>query len=360
MKSYDQTVEAVFDRIHAYNARKRRRTTLNRRIAISCCAASLLGVGVWQLNHRSDDIPISVIIDKDDKSQNKSTTNTTPHTNATTAATTNATESLSTSTSSTTFQTAATRFTGTTTDDGKPLIIADEPDTGITSVIDESSLFYTQPISSLLMEQMELHKDADVEYAVLVAIYPSNYRIPSKDPNSQGYDPDYHKAYDAFISSDEMVRLAEEEQSAREAYIAADEALSTCPDDVYDEYYEDYVAKRQIYRELSSEYDQREYDFYREYYTAIADQKLATLAELSSTELYNLNTVYPSAPYRQAGIPRHHMAILSISYRVNYGYAAVLSADEIDALAEQGGYAFWLDSLDSESDVDYGFIMDMG
>lgn len=241
----------------------------------------------------------------------------------------------------------------------KLLITADEPDPGITDTIDES-IFYTEPISALLKEKMELYKDADAEYAVLVAIYHSNYRNPSKDPNDREYDPDYHKAYENFINSDEMVRLAEGVQLAYEAYMEADKNRYTCPDDVYQEYLEDYVAKEKTYRELSSEYDTRKYDFYWEYYTAIVDQKLVTLAELSSTELYNLNTVYPSAPLAQAGIPRHHMAVLAVSSRGRYGYSAVLSADEIYALAEQGGYAFWLDSPNTENDIDYGFVIDMG
>lgn len=76
MKSYDETVSTVFDRIHAYNVKKQHRTVLARRITASCCAVSLLGGSVWYLNHA----PVTMITDG-----NTYTTTTTNNTIDTTA-----------------------------------------------------------------------------------------------------------------------------------------------------------------------------------------------------------------------------------------------------------------------------------
>lgn len=51
MKSYDETVNSVLDRIHKYNIeKKRRRKVITRTVAsLSCvCLIALLGIGVWQ------------------------------------------------------------------------------------------------------------------------------------------------------------------------------------------------------------------------------------------------------------------------------------------------------------------------
>ena len=60
MKSYDQTVDTVFDRIRAYNVKKKRRTVLACRITAACCAVTLLGGSVWYLNRPTHDIPVTL------------------------------------------------------------------------------------------------------------------------------------------------------------------------------------------------------------------------------------------------------------------------------------------------------------
>ena len=354
MKSYREIADSVFARRDQYVIQQRKKKQAITRATVSVGSVALVSLAGFALL-RSDVFRTTPPV----TDGGAATTNATEEDTETTTHNTRTDASTVTTGTATVITSQTTNTSPTTTVNNKLIITADKPDPGITDTIDES-VFYTEPISALLKEKMELYKDTDAEYAVLVAIYHSKYRNPSKDPNDREYDPDYHKAYDDFINSDEMVRLAKDVQSAYEAYKEADKNRYTCPDDVYEEYLEDYIAKEKAYRELVSEYNAREYDFYWEYYISIADQKLATLAELSSTELYNLNTVYPEFPHSLFGIPKHHMAILAVSTKYNYGYAAVLSADEINALVEQGGYAFWLDSPDTENDVDYGFIIDMG
>ena len=135
MKSCNETVDTVLERIHTYEAKKKHHAVLTRRIIAVCCAVSLLCVGVWYVNRRPMDNPINDVSD-DSK-----------HT--------------------------------TTTFKEKVLITVDPEDTvaipndgdGGDGSFESSNGRVTQPISPALKAKMEEYGNDDVVYAVIAQIF---------------------------------------------------------------------------------------------------------------------------------------------------------------------------------------------
>ncbi|MBQ4081791.1 MAG: hypothetical protein IJC55_00635 [Clostridia bacterium] len=205
MKSYDQTVDAVFDRIRDYNVKKKRRTVLACRITAACCAVSLLGGSMWYLNRPTHDIPGSV---PDDTPQ-------------------------------------------TTTATKKPLIVVDTEDTigsnnpqgdsdgYIPNSFEETPI--KQSISPSLQEKMEQHRNDDVIYAVIAEILITRNDIDHFN-NTSGFTE----------TNKEMIQLSEKLWEAYTAYVDAPpedptQKYSTVPTP---EKLADYYAIREKYLEL--------------------------------------------------------------------------------------------------------------
>lgn len=209
MKSYDETVDAVFDRIHAYETKKKHRTALTRRITAACCAMSLLGGSVWLLTRTDRDAPIH--------SEDPST------------------------------------GTSTTTTKEKVLITAD-PEDIISPPNDggDGTLNWTgiesdniqEPISPALREKMERYRNNDVVYAVIAEIFITQSDI------------DHFDATSGFIeTNEEMLQLSEKLWQAYTAYVDAppedsSQKYSTVPDP---EKRADYYAVREEYLTVFTE-----------------------------------------------------------------------------------------------------------
>ena len=249
--------------------------------------------------------------------------------------------------------TEPTKTTTTTSETKDKLLI-----TGVETIDDDTldqmhtGLFKPGEISPLLKQAMEQYKDTDAVYAVLVAINPKY---------NQKLVEDFNEAVDALLQSDEMVKLAEQRDLAREEWQAIDEERKAhIGDDAWAaEFLADYVTKEETYRSLRSEYDKRQHDFKLAYWQARADEAVEVLAKSSDMELIPLETRWNES------VEKNEKAVLSYvlnaAYNTEkasgqspyYGYAAILSANEILELSECGSYMFWLDSYDEEAHMDY-------
>ena len=208
MKTYDETVSAVFDRINDYNVKKKRRTVLACRVTAACCAVSLLGGSVWYLNRPTHNIPGSV---PDDTPQ-------------------------------------------TTTTTKKPLIVVATEDTiGSNNPQVDSDGYITnsfeetpkkQSISPVLQEKMEQYLNDDVVYAVIAEILITKNDINHFN-NTSGFTE----------TNKEMIQLSEKLWQAYIAYVDAPpedptQKYSTVP---APERLADYYAVREQYLGLFTE-----------------------------------------------------------------------------------------------------------
>ena len=315
MKNYDETVDTVFDRIRDYNVKKKRRTVLACRITAACCAVTLLGGSVWYLNRPTHDIPVTLAPDK-----NEVTTTAAP------------TEGEATATTTTTVNTTA----GTTTDGGivtpptttvpapskieppkttatttavkdKLVITADEPDD---EVLDSSN---GKRISSALQQKMELYKGADVSYAVIAVI-----SITQED-RDKGW----------WSLNEEVAQFHEEYQRIDAAFY--EEAKRLNPDYSPHDKDEDIKVWTDTMR-ANKEYLNANTDkflaLYYQYYPAFNN----IILERRSEELKKVCDMDPIDVLSELNFP-------SNSYRAYY---VELTAEAINALAEQGGYTFTL------------------
>ena len=290
MKSYDQTVSTVFDRIHTYNVKKQHRATLARRVTASCCAVSLLGGGVWYLNHAPEDAPVTMITDG----------------NADAATTTNTTKATET----------------TTTE--KILITASAPDTYSGNGYD--SIEDIDPISPLLKEQMELCHNTNTVYSVLVAVQPTREEDLEHPENNK-----------------ELLQLWEQQLIAGNEYQAIlnrDNPNGPLESGKYI-HSEEAKEKYDIFLNLARKWEELRDQLYEEYYAVSLNRKVEALTALSITTPIKLSSVPGSS---------HINTVLHFSFK-GHGYSAILSAKDISSLVKQGGYVFWLNS--SEGDYSY-------
>ncbi len=333
MKTCDEMMNSLFERRKQYVAAQRKKKKMLASGAASLCAVSLLGGGVWYLGQPRHNAPVTVTPNGD-------------------AQTTITVDNKVTTTTLTTGNGTQTPTTTTAVDKDKLLVMGDKPDTYGADELD-SGFKKGEPISPLLKEAMELYKDTDAVYAVLVAInspygfYPSISLDDDADPS---LDPGYYNAYHQFMETDEMVQLEAEKQAAYEAYIEAENALLKAVNEgsATTEQRLEYSSKHEAYRTLRSKKERWLRSFYEEYYETIMNQQLQGLEEMSDVEPIKLPIVPNPVPYI--------WAIQSFSWG-GHAYSAVLSAAEITCLAEQGGYMFWLNSPETDKDMDYGYLM---
>ena len=192
-------------------------------------------------------------------------------------------------------------------------------------------------ISPLLKQAMEQYKDTDAVFAVLVAVNPGYNSTVVNDCN---------RAVDAFLQSDEMVKLAAERQLAWEEYEATGKHWNT-------------------FHSLDNEYSKRKNDFKKAYLQARADEAVEVLAEFSDIPLISLyDRIFQNWEYFKNTDRDVNWRAYNLSWCkkmpdcYHYGYVAVLSADNILKLSEYGNYVFWLDSYDENAYLVYR-ILDM-
>ena len=288
MKNYDETVDTVFDRIRAYNVKKKRRTVLACRITAACCAVTLLGGSVWYLNRPTHDIPVTITPDENEVTATTTTANTT-----TTAPTT--TEKL--------------------------LITADEPDYYAV----DYEFFPEEPqnrISPALQKKMETYRDANAVYSVLVAISPKTEDDLEPPGNNK-----------------ELLRLEEKKRIAYDEYeeiLKRDNPSGPSESDkgVHWVHSEEALEKKAIYLSLHEEYEALYHKLVEEYVTISINRQVDMLTSLSETAPQLLS---------------HTEETSTINIAVNlatkqHAYSAILSANSINELAKLGGFMFWLDS----------------
>ena len=364
MKNYDETVDAVFDRIRAYNVKKKRRTVLACRITAACCAVTLLGGGVWYLDRNPNDAPINGVTDDN----NHSTTGTTA-----------------------TFK-------------EKLLITVDPEDTitapdSVTPDIDSDGFFessdgrVTHPISPALKEKMEEYGNDDVTYAVVVQIF-----TPSADADH------FDDISGFFETNEEMIALSEKLWKVYTAYVDAEpedptQKYSTTPaPEKLAEYYavrEEYVK---LHTQLYENVDEIENEAVRSrvkkeiadlaYTDAMVEWRtfISTTTEITDEErlphlnkLTNAREEFRALASEWSNLHtemlneyvtalRHErftaLAALCDTAPIEFeagtltGYYVELSADAINSLAESGNYAFRMASPDGSVEADwysYGF-----
>ncbi|MBR3779539.1 MAG: hypothetical protein IKL13_07495 [Clostridia bacterium] len=359
MKNYDDLTNRLLERRNRYVAEQKKKKQVIARTTVSVGSVALVSLASFAL-FKSDAFretpPISdggattTTTHIPTEGEATTTTTTTVNTTApapttdggivtppTTAPTTTApAPSKPTATQApTTGKTEPSKTTTSTTAPTDKLLI-----TGVEAIDDDTldqmpiGLFKPGEISPLLKQAMEQYKDTDAVYAVLVAINPKY---------NQKLVEDLNEAVDALLQSDEMVKLAEEVQLAWGEYEAAGLKWSA----------------GETYRSLRSQYDSRQHDFKLAYWNARADEAVEALAKFSDIEPIPLEGRW------KEDLEKNEKAVLSYVLSAaygtkksdgslsHYGYAAVLSADEILELSECGSYMFWLDSYDEEAYMDY-------
>ena len=330
--------------------KKKRQRILRVSASLGCVAVvALAGVGLMGSGVFDQTPPVSDTIAKTTAAasaapteQDVTTTTATvdtPATNTTTAGgmvvptTTVTTVAPTTTAKPTTGKTEPPKTTTTTGTKDKLLITGVEVNDMYTGD-DSGGIFKPGELSPLLEQAMEQYKDTDAVYAVMVAINPKY---------NQKLVDDLNEAVDALLQSDEMVKLAEEVQLAWEEYEAAGLKGSA----------------GETFRSLSAQYNNRQHDFKLAYWQARADEAVEALAKLSDMELLSLYERQNEVSGKEEKAFLSY--VLNAGYSTKqangrpayYGYAAILSADEILELSECGSYMFWLDSYDEEAYVDY-------
>ena len=292
MKSYDETVNTVFDRIHTYQVKKQKRTAITRRIAASCCAVSLLGGSVWYLNRHPMDTPIKGIATGD---------NTT---------TTNASDT------GTTFPT-----TNNPTGD-KIIITADEPEQhGNLTAADWPPYI----ISPALEEKMALHKSDDVFYYVIVEIY-----ISVQDD------------HELVTTDEELIQLAQRKNAAFIEWIAIlkkDNPAGRLESGKWAIVSDEARVKEKLFLAIADEYARLLEQKRTIYFDSLCAQRAQELQTVSSIAPISISTDSRFTPY--------------FASNSNYAFFMTLTSDEINALSNLTGYIIRLaypngDGINSE------------
>ena len=294
MKSYDETISTVFDRIHAYNIKKQHRTVITRRIAASCCAVSLLGGGVWYVNRHPMDTPMTSIANGD----NTTTTNASD-TGTTFPTTTNPTED-------------------------KIIITADEPEV-FDNLPEFGTLMRGRHISPALKEKMSQYNGCDVVYAVIVEvpILGNDHEAfwESNEELAQARN-EYYETYRALVN--EVKRL---NPSWREGAFIGFQNVEIWTDEMQ-------VALNYLDSHWDILHD-LEIQYRDSYYADIQNQRVQILKDINTCEVIPLYTDTRFYPF--------------FSHDPNYAFFMELTAEEINSLADSGNYVIRLLFPDGDS-----------
>ena len=211
-------------------------------------------------------------------------------------------------------QTTASAPTSTTVPaQEKVWITADKPDRYGTLSSDEVISRHGVYISPMLRETMEQYKEVNAVYFVIVEL------------------PATEEDYDDFSSTDEeLLRLEEAEKTAYQKYLAAKEEAGGYTAEVW--------ALRQEYRAIASQYNSLKDKLMEEHIQAVLTSRVNDLACWSHSELVSLATDTRFRP------------VFAYACDRDYAFLMELTADEIHALAERGGYVIRLACPDGEED----------
>ena len=352
MKNYREIADSVFARREQYMIAQRKKKQVVARATVSVgsvALVSLAGFALWGNDAFHDAPPVtdggvttttaptgaetttataapSVTTDGDSTAATTVTdapTQTAATTVATRPSTSHTVKTEPIKTTATTHKTEPSKTTATTAPK-KVLITGSTPDDyGADYFGDEAPKFRYGEISPLLKEAMEINKDTNAVFAVMVAVCPRFDQAAVKD--------EMNKAIEEYKATDEMVQLAEKRQLAYDEWQTANAA--------------EWYKKQEEYRYYANKYDNLLFKFKEEYKRALAKAEVDALAELSETELFDLVADAHSKPSNE--VSPIVLVLHNYSFGASYFYSTVLSADAINELAERGSYMFWLDSPDT-------------
>lgn len=338
MKSYREIADSVFARRDEYviQQRKKKQTITRATASVGSVAlVSLAGFALFKNDAFREAPPLS-------DGAPTTTTNAIPtQTGSTTTAATGAqttaptitapttapskTEATKTTAPSTTeppaTTTSETKSTITTTAPTKLLITADEADT--TGNFDEMTLSKNgKYITPLLQQTMECYKGVDVVYAVIVGI----------PPMMQDWDEDF------WNDTEELLRWREEYRNAYDAFYEEAKQLNPSWDDGNTNHIKVWTdtmrAKYEYVRQLINERDRLKEQYQGPYVESVLNRRFDALKRLCDAEPVDVACHYQG-----------HFDIYHHEYYVE------LTAESINALAQQGGYTFRLSLPDQR---DYG------
>ena len=403
MKTCDEMVNSLLERRAQYVSAQKKKKKLLASAGATLCAVSLLGGSVWYLNRPQHDIPVTPAADDDavtttvttaPTEQDVTTTTTmvdTPTTTTTAAIVAPPTTVVPTTVAPTTGKTEPPKSSNTkqsATGYIPPLPTTTQPTTTlpkkkvITGVdtgwdfVDAGSL----PVfSHLLREMMDLYKDKDVLYGVVIYIEPPKLTV--EQLIELGYQ-----------------NPTEEQRIENEMWSAQDDF---CYDDAIFGLYEDHAEKLAIYYDARDRWLKYHFEKYGNVEDieneAIRLRKMGTMASYEALELEVQATILQragepgwgellrkaeekhkearsyfmqvhemrskaQAEYHKKKFKELSDALLAqgdaepIADPANpyEHYYAELSAEQLNALAAHGGYAFRL-----ASEPKTGFIIDM-
>lgn len=339
MKNYREIADSVFARRDQYVIAQRKKKQVVARATVSVgsvALVSLAGFALWGNDAFHDAPPVTdggVTTTTAPAATGAETTTATTAPFATTdgdsTATTTVTDAPTQTTVTTrpstshTVKTEPSKTTATTAPK-KVLITGSTPDDyGADYFGDEAPKFRCGEISPLLKEAMEINKDTNAVFSVMVAVCPRFDQAAVKD--------EMNKAIEEYKATDEMVQLAEKRQLAYDEWQTANAT--------------EWYKKQEEYRYYANKYDNLLFKFKEKYKRALAKAEVDALAELSETELFDLVADAHSKPSNE--VSPIVLVLHNYSFGASYFYSTVLSADAIYELSERGSYMFWLDSPDT-------------
>ena len=329
MKSYREIADSVFARREQYMIAQRKKKQVVARATVSVgsvALVSLAGFALWGNDAFHDTPPVThgvttttvtvpttdgvaTVTTAPSATSGGDTTDTTAATDAPTQTVTTApttTRSKTTATTVAPTKTDPSKTTATTTAPKKVLITGDEPDD---EAIDASNLSRNEKyISNALRQKMELYENMDVTYAVIVSILPMR-EDRDEDPGTSTEDQTQYRyecyaVFNAFFDEAKVVNPSWDGENLQEINKWTDTMRAN------------YERWRTLSDKLRSPYVE-----------SILEQRYEMLKTICGAEPIDVLCT----PYLFFGIECH-------------GYYVELTADEISALAEQGGYTFRLAS----------------
>ena len=290
MKTCDEMLNSLYERRAQYVTAQRKKKKVLASAGATLCAVSLLGGSVWYLNRPQHDIPVV------------------PATDDGTVTTTVAapTEGENTTTTITTVNTTA----PAPTTSQKPLVItADEPDV-FENVPLGTPKRNGKCISSALQEKMKVYENENVVYSVIVEVplYSEDYSEfwHSTEELAQ-FHKEYYDVYYTFY--DEAKRLNPTWDGTNVDYIRV--------------WTEELRENYQYWLTLIAKWRALENQYRESYHIAILDQRVQILDDITGKERIPISDDTRFFAYFSSA---------------EYAFFMELTADEINALAECGGY----------------------
>lgn len=202
-----------------------------------------------------------------------------------------------------------------------PYIVADSDDDYDGIELENVKSREERYISNALLEKMQMYRDTDAVYRVIVEII-----ITDEDNNEFTADEEDEKF---LLLYDQLVKAIEEYEDALSKLVGVDEGR----EELYEQLQID--EKEALKKELSRKCDARSEELRNEYNDKIANARLEYATQLSETA--------PVLVTEESGV------FIYEAYKGEYAFFMDLSADDINELAEKGGYIFRLASAANET-----------